>query len=175
MGQGLNPLNTCESVRHDDKRLRVNEMRYAADKGGLAVHDLLATCGDVNGLVDADMPPKRRGANRPLLKHKRPPRGDEGITALMVAAQFGSLQRVDRLIAERANVNATDARGYTPLHWAAQEGHPEACLALLLGGADAGAATADGQTPLQLAEAEDPETAAKMSDFLQQRASKEGS
>merc|ERR1719414_1851077 len=90
---------------------------------------------------------KKKGARRPLLNEsQRPTRGDAGVTALMVAAQFGSLQSIKRLLSEKADVDAVDARGWTALHWAAQESHAEACLALLQAGASAELADAEGRT-----------------------------
>jgi len=179
MGQGsLNPLQTCETAtrRHGDY-LREKEASEVSI-GNSSLQDILATCEDIN-LRDSERPRKKRGVRRPLLKGcQRPSKGDAGVTALMVAAQFGSVESdgtavptlrpesIRRLLSERANVDAVDTRGWTALHWAAQEGHPEVCLALLHSRANIDATDSEGHTPLQLAAAEDPETAVKMTEFL---------
>mmetsp|Transcript_105911 Transcript_105911/g.330277 ORF Transcript_105911/g.330277 Transcript_105911/m.330277 type:complete len:168 (+) Transcript_105911:92-595(+) len=165
MGQGLNPLQTCESVHHEEC-MRLDEVRYF-DRGSVCVQDFLTACGE-------SQRHKRKGTHRPLLKRSQCPQGENGVTSLMIAAQFGSDRTVKRLISEQANVNATDPRGWTPLHWAAHEGHSDVCLALLVAGADACALDFEGQTPLQLAAAEDPEMSARMSALWKQQQRKWG-
>jgi ankyrin repeat protein len=58
---------------------------------------------------------------------------------------------VDLLIAAGADVNATQAGGFTPLHAAAQNGDVDMAKALLAGGADANIRADNGQLPLDLA------------------------
>lgn len=65
-----------------------------------------------------------------------------GETALHCAAAHGTPEIVERLIAAKANVNATVVVGCeTPLMLAAREGHWDHCLLLLKAGADIGAVT----------------------------------
>lgn len=71
---------------------------------------------------------------------------------LVSAAQHNNAEEVRRLLAARADVNATSPPfGWTALHTAAGYGSCEACAALLEGGAKADAAAEDGETPLHLA------------------------
>jgi ankyrin repeat protein len=70
------------------------------------------------------------------------------------AAAAGRQLETSRLLLDAgADVNATQAGGYTPLHSAAQNGQRELVELLLARGADAGARSDDGRTPLALAEA----------------------
>ena len=43
---------------------------------------------------------------------------NEGLTALMIAAQEGNWQLIPSLVLAGANVQAKDMDGYTALHWA---------------------------------------------------------
>jgi ankyrin repeat protein len=60
-----------------------------------------------------------------------------GRTALMIAAERGRRDLVDRLLAGGARVKAVTERGETALLFAVRGGHREAALALLAQGADA--------------------------------------
>ncbi len=60
-----------------------------------------------------------------------------GRTALMIAAERGRRDLVDRLLAGGARVKAVTERGETALLFAVRGGHREAALALLARGADA--------------------------------------
>jgi ankyrin repeat protein len=48
-----------------------------------------------------------------------------GGTALMLAAQTGNLELVMLLLANGADLNATDLKGKTPIDWAQRRKHPE--------------------------------------------------
>ena len=52
------------------------------------------------------------------------------------AAQKGDLEDVKRHLENGMDVNAKDARGWTPLHYAADEGHKEVIALLISKGAD---------------------------------------
>ncbi len=68
---------------------------------------------------------------------------------LLKVAKSGDIQKVNSLINEGANVNATDQNGKTPLHWAAVKGHKEAVEALLgKEGIDVNLADKKKDTPL---------------------------
>ena len=77
----------------------------------------------------------------------------DGLTALHLAAQEGSLEIAEILLGAGAMVEAqTRIGGYTPLHLASQGAHDLVVSALLEAGANAGAvATTTGVTPLHLA------------------------
>jgi ankyrin repeat protein len=80
----------------------------------------------------------------------------EGVTALMLAANRGRLDMVRALVAAGADVNAADARGFTPLFHACynseeDRGHPEVVDALLAAGADREARIGFGVRPLMYA------------------------
>mmetsp|Transcript_2254 Transcript_2254/g.6416 ORF Transcript_2254/g.6416 Transcript_2254/m.6416 type:complete len:172 (-) Transcript_2254:84-599(-) len=171
MGQGLNLLCSCNADlgADDAPGASLTRMQCATMNSKCGVEVLLEACKDVS-LQDAEPPKKKTGLRRPLLKRcQRSSQGDGNLTALMVAAQFGSTQRISHLLSEGAEVDAVDSQGWTALHWAAQEGQTDACIALLSASADIDATNTDGNTPLQLAKAEDPETAVKISRFLQRR------
>uniref|UniRef100_UPI004072FD1C Kinesin-like protein KIF18A, DARPin fusion protein n=1 Tax=synthetic construct TaxID=32630 RepID=UPI004072FD1C len=70
---------------------------------------------------------------------------------LLEAARAGQDDEVRILMANGADVNATDASGLTPLHLAATYGHLEIVEVLLKHGADVNAIDIMGSTPLHLA------------------------
>ncbi|MHC4697231.1 MAG: ankyrin repeat domain-containing protein, partial [Planctomycetota bacterium] len=83
-------------------------------------------------------------ANRPHWSGDRP---------LHVAAEFYTTKEVERLVAERADLNGRDAQGRTPLHRAAGAGTIECARLLLDQGADVNAQDVRLQTPLHKAAA----------------------
>merc|ERR1711907_330178 len=93
-----------------------------------------------------------------LLQH-RPTTGNSdvhwknysGQTPLACAAQFGSNQTVQRLVACGAAVDARDNDGSTALHYAAENGHVDVVNGLLELGARGDFINHDGLTPLDLA------------------------
>ncbi len=71
----------------------------------------------------------------------------DGETALMIAANAGSVEVVKQLIAHGADVNAAESRkGQTALMWAAAEGHPDVVQVLIENKADVNAASKSGFT-----------------------------
>lgn len=64
-----------------------------------------------------------------------------------LAAQQGDTAVVQALLQAQADLNATDADGWTPLHFAADAGHA-AGQARAGAQADVNAANAHGQTPM---------------------------
>ena len=72
-----------------------------------------------------------------------------GETALMIAANAGSVDSVGQLVRGSADVNAAEPRGgQTALMWAAAEGHRDVVAALIEMGANVNAASRTGFTPL---------------------------
>jgi ankyrin repeat protein len=71
----------------------------------------------------------------------------ENIDKLFKAAQDGDLDKVNDLLKEGANPNATKFDGATPLFIASQNGHIEVVKVLLENGADPNKARTDGSTP----------------------------
>ncbi len=67
------------------------------------------------------------------------------------AAMHGDLTAVQKLIAQKANVNAAQADGATALHWAVFKSNREMVTALLKAGANPKAANREGSTPMWLA------------------------
>ena len=57
-------------------------------------------------------------------------------TPLHLACKKGSLQALELLLANGANIYARDHRSWSPLHYAAYNGHPKLCNALLKWEAD---------------------------------------
>lgn len=76
-----------------------------------------------------------------------------GVTALHAAVQVrGHNDVVELLLAEGAEVSATNSKGDTPLHLAAQGGHTACVQTLIRHGADPNSVNAmDGDTPLHRA------------------------
>jgi len=79
---------------------------------------------------------------------------EEYLTALHFTARHNMLTLVERLVDDKADVNAADIRGWTPLHEAVMNGYvPDVIATLIVGGADPGIASRSGVTPLGLAQA----------------------
>lgn len=64
------------------------------------------------------------------------------------AAQYGDLERVEKLIKDGCHVDKLDSAGYTALHYAARNGRTEVCRYLVKLGADVNAVTRGGVTAL---------------------------
>merc|ERR1712113_1369557 len=113
----------------------------------------------------------KRGVRKPLLKDsdRVAVASNGGMTALMVAAQFGALTTLQRLLSEEGDVDDVDSRGWTALHCAAYEGHAKVCVELLKHGANAEAADHDGRTPMQIALEQDPKSAVVMAQYLERQ------
>lgn len=81
------------------------------------------------------------------------PPAPDGWTPLHLAAFFGRLSAVDRLLAAGADLGARsqNALRNTPLHAAVAGGHVDVSLRLIEAGADVNVADAGGHTPFHLA------------------------
>jgi hypothetical protein len=77
--------------------------------------------------------------------------GEDGDTALHIAALHGQRAAAELCLSLGADVNARDEDESTPLHDAAAGGFGEICALLLAAGADAGARDGDGETALHTA------------------------
>lgn len=78
-------------------------------------------------------------------------RSDNQKSILMYAVWVGNLEAVKHLLAQGANVNASDAGGATALHLAIWKNHTDIALHLLENGASANAISQDGMTPSDIA------------------------
>src|ERR1700743_3289920 len=67
------------------------------------------------------------------------------------AAMRGDKAAIQKLLAQKADVNAPQADGATALHWAVFHGDKELVQQLVRAGANVGAANREGATPLWLA------------------------
>ena len=74
-----------------------------------------------------------------------------GDTALILAANNGKVEVVEKLLGKGADVNLADKNGNTALIWAANNGKVEVVEKLLAKGADVNLANKDGYTALMLA------------------------
>jgi Ankyrin repeats (3 copies) len=81
-------------------------------------------------------------------------RDEEGLTALMRAADRGAADALQLLLAAGAEVAATDADGQSALHYATLCGHAGIAAMLVRGGADVNLPDSDGLTPLDNANEE---------------------
>lgn len=84
------------------------------------------------------------------------------VAPLHSAVAARRLDIAEALLRHGAQVNATQADGFSPLHGAAQNGQVEMIALLLAHGADPHARTTGGQTPLDIAKAEGQEAAVAM-------------
>ena len=71
--------------------------------------------------------------------------------SLARAAKKGDLEKVEKLIAEGADLDATDSRGNSALYLAASKGHADVVEALAQAGADVDIDNSFGSTPLHVA------------------------
>lgn len=78
-------------------------------------------------------------------------RDRKGLTALLVAARWGSRKGVGALLDAGANIGAVDEIGWNALMWASFKGQAEMAAYLLDRGAALEARDPDGRTPLMLA------------------------
>ncbi len=75
-----------------------------------------------------------------------------GCTPLHVAAQFGHIQVMERLLnMKNLDFDATDKQGMTALHLAISRGYEDICKYLIDNGASINIATKEGRTCLHLA------------------------
>ena len=106
-----------------------------------------ATAGDPAARVSDDpAPPAAEPAAPPDPTVSRPP-----ADALHQAARSGDLRALEQVLANAADVNAWDDRGWTALLHAASQGHARAVAALLEAGAGPDIRAPDGTTALFLA------------------------
>lgn len=78
-------------------------------------------------------------------------RDRKGLTALLVAARWGSRNGVGALLDAGANIGAVDDIGWNALMWACFKGQTDMAALLLDRGASLEARDPDGRTPLMLA------------------------
>jgi len=91
-------------------------------------------------------PEKAQQESNPLDKQQL-----ERNSGLLENARSGDEQLVKTLLTKGANINATDAEGWTPLHEASVSGHTEIAKLLIEKGAKINARDVDGMTPLLIA------------------------
>lgn len=78
-------------------------------------------------------------------------RDEEGLTALMRAADRNHVGVIDVLVEKGADVGVKDGDGMTALHYAALCDHAEAAGVLVMAGASLEAEDGDGSTPVEVA------------------------
>ena len=136
---------------------------WASYRDDLAMADLLIAAGaKVNVANDYGITPlllactnRSSGMVDKLLKAAANPNATSewsGETPLMRCSATGSLEGVKFLLANKADVNARDARqGHTALMWALAQKHADIAAALIQAGADVNAHAKSGFTPLMFA------------------------
>lgn len=67
------------------------------------------------------------------------------------AAQYGDLERVNKLVQDGCQVDKRDSAGYTALHYASRNGRSQVCKFLIEHGADVNAVTRGGASALSRA------------------------
>lgn len=126
-----------------------------------ATRRLLASGADVNArdqwgrtALHSAIAADALGVFQILLRHRQTDldaSAQDGSTPLILATRLGVENMVEELVANHANIQATDKRGKSALHWAAAVNNVRAALVLLRNGADADAQDKRAQTPLFLA------------------------
>jgi ankyrin repeat protein len=128
----------------------MQSLRFVAAGLAYALLGMPATAATVQDFFDAirsnDLARVRElSRDRVILKSV----DSKGLTPLLYASAFGSLDAMRTLIDAGADVDAAEPQGATPLHWAACD---PARVKLLLGhGAKADPGSAQGRTPLMVA------------------------
>ncbi|CAK9030234.1 unnamed protein product [Durusdinium trenchii] len=106
---------------------------------------------------------RSKGSKKPLMVgQSRSTTGESGVTRLMAAAQYGSVEGIKRIYEAGDSLEIRDVRGWTALHYAAHELQYDAYVTLLKLGADPEKKTYTGHTPIEVANAVDPSQAEKM-------------
>ena len=76
-------------------------------------------------------------------------RGEDGDTALRMAAYNGHMNCVEMLLNRGIDINSKNNKGYTSLHWAAQKGHINIVEILLNRGIDINSEDIDSYAPVE--------------------------
>jgi ankyrin repeat protein len=124
-------------------------MWAAADNHADIVQTLIEAGADVNarGKVLPGPPPRPRGSETAFqTSHSNFPKG--GFSALLFAAQYGSLDAARVLADAKADFTVTDPDGITPLIMAIINGHYDLAALFIEKGANVNAADKAGRTPL---------------------------
>jgi Ankyrin repeats (3 copies) len=143
--------------RSDRDSRRTGE--WTVDGGNLVrLIDELLKCGDVRRGKKSYIRTRSTRAESEFRQSKRVRSwalmGRTHDKLLLGAAQRGNLGRIERLLADGANVNARGKYGHTPLVNASYSGHADAVRLLLDAGATPSLRTDDGGTPLYWAASE---------------------
>jgi ankyrin repeat protein len=75
----------------------------------------------------------------------------DGRTPLHLAAFYGYVTTVSKMLLQQADVNARDNAQRTPGHWSAFKGHLEVIKMLMASGVDLNARDTEGRTMLRMA------------------------
>jgi len=108
----------------------------------------LAFCGEIHDAIQSGSLEKVKAlleANPDLVNDRS---YTDGMTPLYLAARNGNINITELLLANKADVNATNKYGWTPLQGAAQGAHKDVVELLLARGANVDAKDMSGKTPL---------------------------
>jgi hypothetical protein len=94
----------------------------------------------------------------------------DGKTPLIMAANYGEVEMVEALIANKADLKAKDNNDWTALHFAIDASHRDVAMLLIEKGADINAANKSGMTPLMIARYRDQ---TEVADLLRQKGATE--
>ena len=121
-------------------------------KDGKAIKEIQESESDETTVDEESQEFDENGVNEQNEEFKEKSKGS-GVNniALRVAANNGSLDEVERLLGEGADINASSDNGMTPLILAAWNGHTNVVALLLREGANVAAKTKEGSTALAMA------------------------
>ena len=145
---GYNNIQIVELLLSKGARPRPYHISYANKKGFTKIKELLEAAKQNGGDKQQASADQKKGGGRQSASTQR---STAGANDLLEASYNGKTELVKSLIAQGANINAKDGKGYTPLLLAAFKGHTEVVNLLINAKADVNAKDKEGFNPLMMA------------------------